>query len=39
VASWNPEYVEGTVTEFLEPAYEISKKDDVQVYQLVSAFA
>jgi hypothetical protein len=39
VASWDLEYVEDTVTEFLEPAYEIPKTDDVQVYQLVGAFA
>ena len=39
VASWDREYVEEMVTEFLEHAREISKRNDVQVYQLASAFA
>jgi hypothetical protein len=39
VASWNPEYVEGTVTKYLEFAYDIAKRNDIQVYQMVSAFA
>jgi hypothetical protein len=39
VASWDLEYVEEIVTKFLEPAHEISKRDDVQVYQLAGAFA
>jgi DNA-binding transcriptional ArsR family regulator len=38
IASWGLEYVEDIVTEFLRYTYELSKKNDVQVYQLATAF-
>jgi hypothetical protein len=39
VAAWDLEYVEATVAQFLEPALEATKTDDLQVYQLVNIFA
>jgi len=39
IASWNPEAFEGMASDFLEVAYNTAKKEDVQVDDVMLAFA
>jgi hypothetical protein len=39
IASWNPETFEGMASDFLEVAYNTAKQEDVQVDDVMLAFA